>query len=204
MLRVFALGLLLPPAASAFACPENRGLHLDVWHASVERTPEGQAVRRFIPPELYSGASWNGERTIVLRPMRETRKPAIPADHPAITIEGPLLWPGDQKTPVIRRIRHSRRQGKVEQYFRINERGDGLGRVEDQRAGRSRPEMAECFKFPLGWWKAGEERTCGNSTIRILDLDFEYQGMAHALRFDWNGESTYVFVPQCGLTAVTH
>jgi hypothetical protein len=115
-----------------------------------------------------------------------------------------MPWPGDGTTEVIRRVRVSGRQGAVMQYFRVNDRADGLGRVEDQRGARSRPAMAECFKFPLGWWTAGETRTRGESTIRIVDLDFTHQGMAHALRFRWNDEGTYTFIPRCGMVAVTH
>lgn len=195
---------MISGATPARACGDNRGEDQAPWDAAVERDAAGKVLRRFVPPELYGGASWNGDRALELRAMRETRKPSTPSDHPPITVEGPMPWPGDGATQVIRRTRTSGRQGTITQYFRVNDRGDGLGRVEDQRATRSRPTMAECFKFPLGWWQAGETRTCGESTIRIIDLDFTSQGMAHALRFRWNDEGTYTFIPRCGMVSVTH
>lgn len=195
---------LLATTLPVWACGDNRAENQAPWDEAVELGSDGKVLRRFVPPELYAGASWNGDRALELRPMRETRKPTTPSDHPPITIEGPMPWPGDGATQVIRRTRVSGRQGAVIQYFRVNDRGDGLGRVEDQRATRSRPAMAECFKFPLGWWQAGETRVCGESTIKIIDLDFTVQGMPHALRFRWNDEGTYTFIPRCGMVSVTH
>jgi hypothetical protein len=174
------------------------------WEKSVERDASGKALARFIPPELYTGAAWQGERELILRPVDVTRKPLIPADHPAITFKGPMPWQDDPSLQVIRRYRESRREGAVLQYFAVNERSDGLGRVSDERRARSRPAMAECFKFPLGAWKNGESRTCRDSTIQILEIDFVFECMPHALKFRWNDEGTYVFAPDRGLVAITH
>jgi len=71
------------------------------------------------------------------------------------------------------------------------------------RPGRVR-QMNECFKFPLGEWKQGEERRCRDSVIKILEIDFTYQCVPHALKFHWNNESIYVFAPDRGLYAVEH
>ncbi|MSP89117.1 MAG: hypothetical protein EXQ92_09945 [Alphaproteobacteria bacterium] len=104
----------------------------------------------------------------------------------------------------IKRTRFSRRNGKIDQVFRINERGDGLGRVADIRPDCSRTSMNECFKFPLGLWQQGEVRRCRDSRITILEIDFEYHCVPHALKFDWNGEGVYVFSPDRGLVAIVH
>jgi hypothetical protein len=195
---VATLAALSGPATAA--CPADYAA--TPWPAATQRDAAGAAVSRFIPPELYTGAEWTGSRELALRPVTVTRKPLVPSDHPTISFAGPLDW-GDSNRPVIRRTRISNRSGAVDQVFAINERGDGLGRLEDRRAGRVR-QMNECFKFPLELWKQGEERRCRGSVIKILDIDFTYQCVPHALRFNWNNESTYVFAPDRGLYAIEH
>lgn len=176
----------------------------DPWSDSIDHDESGHAVARFVPPELYAGAPWDGERALVLRPMNVTTKPLVPPDHPAITIIGPKPWAKDETVMVLERVRVSRREGRVAQIFAINERGDGLGRLSDERGNRSRPRMDECFKFPLGVWRQGETRTCRESTIVIQEIDFTYAGVAHALKFRWNDEGSYVFAPGRGMIALTH
>ena len=136
-----------------------------------------------------------------LRPMSVTRKPQHPHDHPPITITAPHPAPDRPELATLHRVRTSARKGVVSQVFRINERGDGLGRISDDRRGRSR-EMEECFKFPLGEWRQGEERRCRGSVIRIIELDFEHACVAHSLKFRWNNEGTYIFSPGLGLVSV--
>ncbi len=175
-----------------------------VWDLATQHDAAGNAVRRFIPPELYSGAPWSGSREMVLRPMNVTKKPSTPSDHPAITISGPVPWDKDPSVPVLIRTRVSKREGEVRQVFTINERGDGLGRLSDQRSTRGTRDMAECFKFPLGEWQEGETRVCKESTIRIIKLDYTHAGAAHSLKFRWNDEGAYVFSPERGMVSVEH
>jgi hypothetical protein len=199
-LRHAIVALLILSVPATAACPVDYAA--TPWPAATGRDAAGNAVSRFIPPELYTGAEWNGSRELVLRPMNVTRKPLIPSGHPAISFAGPIAW-GESGRPVIKRTRMSNRNGAVDQVFAINERGDGLGRLEDNRPGRVR-QMSECFKFPLGEWKQGEERRCRDSVIKILEIDFTYQCVPHALKFHWNNESIYVFAPDRGLYAVEH
>ncbi|MBL8672307.1 MAG: hypothetical protein JNK11_16730 [Alphaproteobacteria bacterium] len=173
------------------------------WAAATERDAAGAPLRRFIPPELYSGAPWDGSREMTLRPVDVTRRPIQPADHPAITIKGPLPWSEDASVLTLKRTRTSRRHGHVDQVFRINERGDGLGRVSDDRPGRVR-RMNECFKFPLGTWSQGEVRRCRGSVIAVLEIDVVHACAPHALKFRWNDEGIYVFAPGRGMLAVLH
>lgn len=187
----------------AWSC-EQLDLSLTVWPAATTYDASGAPVSRFIPPELYAGAHWNGSRELEIRPMHVTRKPVSPSDHPPIMIDGPMPWPGDPSITVLRRYRESNRRGETEQYFRINERGDGLGRVSDVRTERKRLQMDECFKFPLGEWRQGEERRCRGSVIKILEIDFVDHCVPHALKFRWNDEGTYVFAPDRGMVSVTH
>jgi len=185
--------------AAGFQCPDLSGT---AWANATQRDPTGAPLTRFIPPELYSGAPWDGDRELVLRPMDVTRTPETPPDHPAITIRGPMPSTTSPDIMVLTRRRESRRQGVVAQEFVINERGDGLGRLGDNRWRKER--LAECFKFPVGLWRQGEERRCRESVIRILELDYTYGCVPHSLKFRWNGEGTYIFSPGRGLVSVTH
>ncbi|MHB1219732.1 MAG: hypothetical protein ACYC1L_16180 [Alphaproteobacteria bacterium] len=197
------LALSMVAAPAAWPC-ERIALTATPWPSATNYDASGVPVSRFIPPELYSGASWDGSRELVIRPMHVTRKPVSPPDHPPILIDGPMPWPGDSSVTVLRRYRESNRRGETEQYFRINERGDGLGRVSDIRTTHTRAQMDECFKFPLGEWRQGEERRYRDSVIKILEIDFVDHCVPHALKFRWNDEGTYVFAPDRGMVSVTH
>ena len=193
------LALALPALCAGPGCPDLSGT---AWDNATERDTEGLPLVRFIPPELYTGASWDGDRELVIRPTEVTRKPEVPADHPAITFRGPVPSAADPQVPVLQRSRTSGRQGRITQEFVVNERGDGLGRLSDNRWDKER--LAECFKFPLGPWRQGEERRCRESVIRILELDYTYGCVPHSLKFRWNDEGTYVFSPGLGLVSITH
>jgi hypothetical protein len=201
------LALLLPGLHSGTAAAQSCrqvDLSASAWPAATERDADNLPLRRFIPPELYAGAPWAGERELVLRPMQMTHRPDYPRDHPPIGILYPAPLPGAPEVMALQRTRRSGRQGLVEQYFAINERGDGLGRLTDLRQHRQRATMAECFKFPLGVWQQGETRQCRESTIRILEIDFVHNCVPHALKFRWNDEGTYVFAPGLGMVSVEH
>lgn len=191
-------------ASPALACEIPNDPPGSVWAQATERDANGCAIARFIPPELYTGAPWSGERELILRQVEITKKPLVPSDHPPISFSGPMPWRDDPSIPVIRRFRSSKSKGDVEQFFAINQRQDGLGRLSDERTGRSRPTMAECFKFPLGVWRQGEQRQCGESTIHIIEIDATWHGIGHALVFRWNDEGTYVFAPERGMVATLH
>ncbi len=199
MAALILLALWRPAMAASFQCPELSGT---AWENATEGDAKGAPLVRFIPPELYSGAPWDGDRELVLRPTNVTRTPETPPDHPAITIRGPVPSATSPDVMVLTRRRESRRQGVVAQEFVINERGDGLGRLGDNRWRKER--LAECFKFPVGLWRQGEERRCRESVIRILELDYTYGCTPHSLKFRWNGEGTYIFSPGRGMVSVTH
>lgn len=196
------LALLGGPAVAQPCRPVD--LSGSAWPATIERDAAGKPVRRFIPPELYGGAPWNGDRALVLRPMNVTHKPLHPRDHPPITIAYPAPIPTEPDVLALQRRRDSGKKGVVDQYFAINDRGDGLGRLADLRSHRQRRGMAECFKFPLGIWQQGETRRCRESTIRILEIDFTHACVPHALKFRWNDEGTYIHAPNRGMVSVEH
>ena len=188
------------------------GMAASVWDDATERDAAGTALRRFIPVELWTGAEWGGGRTLELTPVRLSHKPAIPPDHPVITIEGPEPWTEDPTVMVLKRSRRSGRAGDIVQLFRINPENDGIGRVSDVRGRRQGP-VAEASKFPLGWWRAGEARAYEDrqrTRIIIEELDYVFLGVPHALRFRWqtnlkqDGDNSYVFAPGRGLVAVYH
>jgi hypothetical protein len=204
--RLCAL-LLVPPLLEGPAAAQSCNpvdLSASAWPAATERSADGRALRRFIPPELYGGAPWNGERQLVLRPMNVTHRPLHPRDHPPISVLYPAPIPNEPEVVALQRRRDSGRKGAVDQYFAINERRDGLGRLADLRQHRQRRAMAECFKFPLGIWQQGETRRCRDSTIRIFEIDFTHNCVPHALKFRWNDEGTYIHAPERGMVSVEH
>ena len=199
---MLALLLAVAPARAQNCQPVD--LSATAWPAATERDAAGRPLRRFIPPELYVGAPWQGQREIELRPVNVTRKPLYPPDHPPITAIFPVPLPVAPARMALQRSRLSGREGLIEQYFVVNERGDGLGRAADLRQHRDRSEMHECFKFPLGVWQQRETRHCRESTITIVELDFEYNCVPHSLQFRWNDENIYIYSPDRGMVADQH
>lgn len=54
-LAALAVVALVGGAVSAWACSENKAVDHAPWDAAVERRSDGNVLRRFVPPELYSG-----------------------------------------------------------------------------------------------------------------------------------------------------
>jgi hypothetical protein len=179
-----------------------RPAHAEDW--SVWQRAYDPATRtRFIPVELWTGASWDGNQEIRMAPAAlEFGKRADKS------IKGPVNWNG---LPVYERVNRDKLQ-----RFAVREDRTGLGRVFDSR----NPQLA-CsgeVKFPLGHWKQGEVREyrvdCGRSVrplkVTIEEIDFVYDGVPHSLRFHWlyregRGRGTdmrYVYSPLRGLVHV--
>jgi hypothetical protein len=177
-----------------------------VWHAS----HDPKTRTRFIPVQLWTGADWDGDRTLRLRPAdlgfgsRQDKR-----------IAGPLAWrrPGTDRVIQV----YERRNGDKRQLFALSSRGDGLGRVFDSRYGR---DCVDEVKFPLGLWRHGERRlfqvSCNGGRLRrqialtIEEIDFVWAGVPHSLRFRWvvdDGKAAgtdmrYVYSPGRGLVSV--
>ena len=176
----------------------------DDWSAW-QRAYDPATRTRFIPVELWTGAAWDGTQEIRMAPA------ALQFGHRGDKeITGPKEWNGIQ---VYERINRD----KV-QLFAIRDDRTGLGRVFD-----SRYPHAGCrgeVKFPLGRWKQGEVReyqlSCSRSRrpiplkVTIEEIDFEYGGAPHSLRFHWlldegRGRGTdmrYTYSPLRGLVYV--
>ena len=99
--------------------------------------------RRYIPVALWNGGPWDGQHVVTLPTVDLTFGQQ---DHKRIV--GPRSWT-HEVSGTLHQIyeRHNRR--KV-QYFTVNRKKDGLGRVFDNRYARYCPDEV---KFPLGWWK---------------------------------------------------
>jgi hypothetical protein len=167
-------------------------------------------LTRFIPVELWTGASWDGSRTLRLRPAKLTF-----GDRQDKRIVGPIPWrrPGTSRVIQV----YERRNGDKRQLFALSSRGDGLGRVFDSRYGR---ECVDEVKFPLGPWRQGERRvfqvSCNGGRLRrsialiIEEIDFVWAGVPHSLRFRWvvddgrapGTDMRYVYSPGRGLVSV--
>jgi hypothetical protein len=178
----------------------------DVWAASYD----ARTKTRFIPVELWTGAAWDGQRSLRLRPAD-----LVFGSRGDKRIVGPIAWkrPGTQQALQV----YERRSGSKKQLFALSSRGDGLGRVFDSRYGR---DCVDEVKFPLGLWRQGETRvfrvSCNGGKLRrsialtIEDIDLVWAGVAHSLRFHWvvdDGKAPgtdvhYVYSPGRGLVSV--
>ncbi|MBK17223.1 MAG: hypothetical protein CMM52_00080 [Rhodospirillaceae bacterium] len=165
--------------------------------------------RRYIPVALWNGGAWDGSRIITLPKVdltfgrRDNKR-----------IFGPRAWTHEASGTKYRIYeRHNR--SKV-QYFTVNRKKDGLGRVYDNRYSRYCPDEV---KFPIGWWKQGEKRIYDidcegrqrHIEVTITKLNFTYDGVPHSLEFHWKlgdgskrgGNNIYTYSPGLGLVDVT-
>jgi len=156
-----------------------------VWRSSFSRDANGKLVR-FIPPELWSGASWNGDRNLNRLPVfdhsavRSSRAATIHYSGPIHV--SPEKYPTCTK-PIYKSENVSRSRGVKIEYYQINvdpggEKG-GIGRCWHNRYGRI-GNPREFSKFPIGYWGEGEEY----KNIRILDLGTPEDP---CLKFRWRG-----------------
>lgn len=178
--------------------------------------------QRFIPVELFTGATWNGKHELLLKKITSVAcAKVIDKNRPCdkYYISGPFKtkenntaidWAGDTVSYYRRTFKI--RGGLVESFFTINKTKDGLVRIYDKRAQwGTRTYKGTGSKFPLGYWKQGEVRkyNSGRPTrIEILELD----GPGHSLTFRWtvgegkyrNQDNIYTFHPERGFTQFRH
>ena len=219
--RTFVAGLLPVMFAVCFgACvaaewPTARLGQKAVWEAATDRV----AQSRFIPMQLIVPGAWDGTRRIDM-PI------AGGVDSETTVWTGPQEWRNPytgQTLTVYDRRRVTRREGSVEQKMAVRDDGLAVGRVYDSRFGGLVCDQEA--KFPVGVWKQNEVRTFDyvcltarggkvverrrTARITIEELDYEYNGVPHSLRFAWrfsdrdSGEildhRTYIFSPGRGL-----
>ena len=187
------------------------------WEAATDQASN----IRFIPMQLVVPAAWDGTRRIDL-------PPAAGFDAEGTVWTGPQEWRNPhngQMLTVYDRRRTNRREGLVAQKMAVRADGSAIGRAYDSRFGGLVCDQEA--KFPLGVWKRGEVRTFEylclttrggqvverrrTARITIEELDYEYNGAPHSLRFAWrfsdadSGEvldhRTYIFSPGRGLAS---
>jgi len=188
-----------------------------VWEAATDQA----AQSRFVPLQLIVPGAWDGSRRIDLPTATEP-------DFEGTAWTGPQEWrnphTGQMQTAYDRR-RTNRRDGLVVQKMAVRADGSAIGRIYDSRFGGLVCDQEA--KFPLGVWKHGEVRafeyvcltTRGGQVVEhrraaritIEELDYEYNGVPHSLRFAWRfsdqdsgavrDHRTYIFSPGRGLAA---
>jgi hypothetical protein len=177
-----ASSLLLAAAATAHAADQ------DGW----DRAYDPATGRRFIALQLIVGGAWDGERTI----SYPSGTFAESVDHGSVWI-GPRKWT-HPKTGEALAVYDRSRSGRgtvTDQVFAVRRDQVAIGRVADNRYGITACDQEA--KYPLGPWSQGETRsfeyTCWYgeqprtkiTTLTIRDIDFDYGGFKHALRFEW-------------------
>jgi hypothetical protein len=209
--------LLLTPNLWAAEWPEGLVGKQSVWSDSLNR----ETQTRFIPTQLYVPSLWSGEQSIELPRAGGT-------DSENTKWSGPEEWEDPYtkvKKVVYDRRRYSSREGEVVQKMAIRADKIAIGRAFDSRFGGHSCDDEP--KFPLGLWKQGEVRkfdyecrfnrsgtvttTTFTVTITIDEIDFEYDGTPHSLRFTWHlysktrdkvlDHKTYTFSPGKGMVS---
>jgi hypothetical protein len=154
----------------------------------------------FIPYQLWSGASWDGNKKASC--MHKADNTFTASGGSATNIKGPVEW---QEYQVWNRAKLN---GSKEQYFTCHDKG--IGRVYDSRKDKSYEE-GRC-KFPAGFnWKIGELRECTDTAIKITNISFDDKHNLSSITFQYFVEKrggslkhdhTYTYEPNQGLTSL--
>jgi len=217
----WSLSLVILSSILVFGSAKSQTVDESVWDTAYN----SETKQRFIPVELFTGAKWDGQHELKLKEVSTTAcarfvggKYSRPCDN--YYISGPfktetnntkIEWVGTE-IPYYIRTFSTRRMGKVESHFTINNSKDGLVRIFDKRkqwGDRAYDGLGS--KFPLGYWKQGEVRTYPSrrpTSIEIIELD----GVEHCLTFRWvighgkgiNMDNNYTFCPERGFTKMSH
>ena len=213
-LNIFLISLL---SVSIFSCATFAKEEKDVWNKAYNSSTK----QRFIPVELFTGAKWDGKHELTLKEVSTSACASFsgrPCDNYDIT--GPfktetnntkIEWAGNEVS-YYRRTFSTRRMGKVESFFTINNSRDGLVRIYDKRKQwGARTYNGLGSKFPLGYWKQGEVRTYDSRMPTRIEI-IELNGPNHCLTFRWvigkgdrkNMDNNYTFCPDRGFTEISH
>lgn len=189
----------------------------------LNKVEDASVKTRFIPVELFTGDEWDGKHELKLNKVSATAcATVIGANRPCdkYTISGPFKtekndtqidWVGDE-IPYYLRTFSTRRMGKVESHFTINNSKDGLVRIFDKRKRwGNRKYDGLGSKFPLGYWKEGEVRTYNSRRPTRIEI-IELYGPDNCLTFNWkvgegktrNSDNNYTFCPNRGFTKFAH
>lgn len=194
--------------------------------ASWDKAYNSATKERFIPVELFTGGKWDGTHELKLKEATTTACPTLKNRQGSCVktfVTGPfktqtndtkIEWAGDQVS-YYKRTFSTRRMGKIESHFTINNSKGGLARIYDKRKRwGNRTYNGLGSKFPLGYWKQGEVRRYPSrrpTSIEILELD----GPDHCLTFRWiielpegrqgrNSDNNYTFCPGRGFKNISH
>jgi hypothetical protein len=174
-----------------------------------------QNKERYIPAELWAGATWDGKTELKMPPVNNTYRHR----RAQYEIKGPTEWthPIIGQTFVVYERINPGKDGVKLQRFTINQDKTGLGRVYDARPGLGTRMFSGGLKFPLGIWSEGETREFlykhyeGSrvsdrvESITIKQIDFPFQQTSHCLEFYWTAtdrdekrfydRQTYIYCP---------
>lgn len=129
----------------------------------------------FIPYQLWTGMNWDGDKD-------------APCMHKAssyFNVNGSsrtrISCPKDYKGQKV--WHRDKTNGSKQQYFSCNKMG--IGRVYDSRVPHRNYLDGRC-KFPAGYgWRAGVERQCTNTSIKITKIEFDASKDLSAIEFEW-------------------
>lgn len=194
--RILILAAILQLPGCNTTLPESEK---KVWASSFSTDENGQ-LERFIPPQLWTGERWAGEKSVAYHKSEHVARPDT--GNYEVHITGPHS-PDKDKIKCSKQVyvrKNFNRTGHYKtQHFQINysnrTRKGGVGRCFDWRASRGTRHMDEWSKFPIGTWKQHE--TDGWIEITVLGTPSN-----PCLSFQWRGGGIYTYCPNKGLVGI--
>ncbi|NMP30038.1 hypothetical protein HII17_00565 [Thalassotalea sp. M1531] len=199
-------------SSSAFA-----GDGKTVW----DNAYNSKTKQRYIPVELFTGAKWDGEHQLTFKEVstiacasssgKRCDKYYVTGPFKTEKNDTKIEWASNE-IPYYLRTFSTRRMGKVESFFTINNSRDGLVRIYDKRKQwGARTYSGLGSKFPLGYWQQGEVRVYESRRPTKIEI-IELNGPDHCLTFRWvigkgerkNMDNNYTFCPNRGFTKISH
>jgi hypothetical protein len=190
-------GLALAALAGLSACIATTGGGAST-SASTSSGFSKSGDQRVIPVALWAGSDWAKTKDQTL-PKVDT----LTGKNKDRRIRGPIDWTHPktgEKMKVYERV-SAAKDGEKRQLYALTHDGAALGRVFDSRPGQPDRYFVGDAIFPLGPWRAGEQRRFftieySGDEMRILEerlrlrkLSFAYDGAPESLKFDWRQRS---------------
>lgn len=180
-------------AAGCAALPDDAS----PWHIAALYDCDSASL--FIPWQLWSGASWTGDKTA---PCMHTAKThfLVDGDDPT-TIRGPIPWKHPKLGKTLQTWHRTKDDGRKTQIFTCHEKG--IGRVYDSR--KPRVYAPGRCKFPAGpGWQLHKKRSCRDTSLEVYKVELNASNELQGLHFRyWFGNTldhAYRYAPGRSMT----
>lgn len=158
------------------ACAISPYIGDDPWH--ITNLYNCSSRELFIPYQLWSGASWNGDKnapcshsvdneSIVIKPDNATAR----YGKGKTIIRGTKLWENPKTGEEIEVFERHRPHRNALSYYECHERG--IGKVHNPRKPKGQWVRGLCQAPGGHGWIVGKRRTCIKTTIKIVNVTLD-------------------------------